>query len=173
MAAAGLCGAPRGGAVEVPHMATPLVLPVALHDSWALSHLVEGYDGVVRDPVYSTEQLQYADRFGARVRHTLLELAKQSAPASAADPAASGVIRVSRVGRANAPSAQGGHRVVWGAACYKHAISDHADFLSLRAGSQTAAELLAAFLEGAPRRDWPASDLAECATFDCGGASCR
>ena len=162
-------------------MVTPLVLAVALFDAWALSHLVQGYDGIVLDPSYDDVQLEYADRFGARVRHTLLELAGQPAPSlRAPSGVASSAATANATTNATANTANWagtgrvaqGHKVVWGAACYTHDQADRAGFLSRRARSQTPAELLAAFLDGAPWGAWPASDIAECTTFNCGAASC-
>merc|ERR1719362_2713967 len=63
------------GQYLAPKVKTPFFLVASQYDSWQLSHLVHNYDGIEKQPTYTSAQTEYVEAFAQLTRKKLIELA--------------------------------------------------------------------------------------------------
>jgi len=88
------------GQYRMPFLRTPYLLAAAQFDGWQLSHLVHDYSGIEKDPVFTSQQAAYVDRFGAKTHAFAQTLPSRRTPWA----------------------------VVYSTACYNHHISEKTGF---------------------------------------------
>lgn len=89
------------GQHRMPLVRTPYLMVAAQYDSWQLSHLVHGYDGLEEHPRYTGAERKYAEDFAGKTREELSHL-----------------VRLSNVS------------FVYSSGCYEHHISEKSSFWS-------------------------------------------
>jgi O-palmitoleoyl-L-serine hydrolase len=130
------------GVYRAPHVVSPHLIVSAQFDSWQLSHLVRGMDGIehVRPPlVYSASEAAYALDYAAQTVANLTMLQTN---------------RSSRM-------------AIMSRACYEHHTSEHASFWAdtTEHAQVTQSMALQAVLDGVAGNQW----IDDCIGFNCSG----
>jgi len=94
------------GQYRIPFLTTPYLLAAAQFDGWQLSHEVHDYAGIEADPVYTSQQLAYVDRFGGQTHAFAQTLPSRRTPWA----------------------------IVYSTACYNHHISEKTGFWAVATG---------------------------------------
>lgn len=103
------------GQHRMPLLRTPHLMVAAQYDSWQLSHLVHGYDGLEEKPKpYTAAEQRYAEEFAAKTRLELTRLKTLQLPGSS----------------------------LYSSACYEHHISEKRSFWSKKVNGLSQAKAL-------------------------------
>jgi len=102
------------GQHRMPLLRTQYLMAAAQYDSWQLSHLVHGYDGLENRPTYTAAEKQYAEDFAQKTRKELNRL-KRVQPAGSS---------------------------LYSSACYEHHISESSSFWAKKVNGLSQADVL-------------------------------
>jgi len=109
------------GQFRMPFVKTPYMMAAARFDGWQLSHLVHGYEGIEKTPVFTNEELSYVEEFGNQTNAFARTL----------------------------PGAMQPTALIYSTSCYNHHISENTKFWSLTASTgESENDALKMFLEG-------------------------